>query len=848
MIGLAWSTLRSRKGSFIGSFIAAVLAIALIASCGMLMESALRGNPGANRFAAADLIVTANRQVEITQSDGDTKRKPIAGLPSLPADLAERLKQVPGVAEIVADKSFYAQPLDEMGRVVRGTNGSATMGHEWASARLTPYSLREGKEPKKGEVVLDADLANRSGVSVGQQVSIATEAGVNNYMLSGIAVPSGEEALPTQGAIFFASSDAIRLAGESPTAIGVVAESGAAIKSLSEAVRGVAGDVDLYRSGSRSRADHPAVLVSYAGAISVFAIMGAVSVFAAIFVIAGTTAFSVQQRLRELALLRTIGATPKQLRRMIGAENFWIAVAASLIGCPLGILLAKEISRQFQEIGVVPIQYQLQIGPFPLLTAVVAGLAVTQIAARAAARRGSRIPPTQALRESVADLRGSTPIKIAAGLICIGGAVAVLLFTPLGGSDGTGIGMGFIACFLLLIAASLWGPLLVSTIGRLVGRFLRMFGGVTSELAAANTTARASRMASAAIPLALLVALNGTMLLTSSLLIDLERSEGKKRVSNNVVLTAQGAPGLPFHALSDTSKVSGVADVTAAMPTTVLMRFGDQLKKTKAQGLFSTGSEPVLELGVQSGHLRDLAEGSAAISQELSDKQGWQVGDQIELWLSDGTEVKLKVAGIYALSRGFGDVILPGKLVLENDPLGLLGVLYVRGKSTADTAQLASQLTSLRPKLPQLNVNVPEGSSSVGKDNIRSQQAPSYLLVLILAGFTAIAVVNTFAMATGVRKREFNDLRLAGATSKQIQRMAVWETLIVVLIGLLTGCMITNGVVGAFSIAQDGIWRWVIDPTLYGGLILAAGILGLAAGLIPVRLTVSRLRQQTGRY
>lgn len=102
MVRLAFATLRARKGSFIGTFIASVLAVALITSSGLLMESALRGSPGANQFAAADAVITAQRDVTIQFESGKkhkikTKSKGLKeGVPNLPADLLTRLKGTSG--------------------------------------------------------------------------------------------------------------------------------------------------------------------------------------------------------------------------------------------------------------------------------------------------------------------------------------------------------------------------------------------------------------------------------------------------------------------------------------------------------------------------------------------------------------------------------------------------------------------------------------------------------------------------------------------------------------------------------------------------------------------------------
>jgi len=113
-------------------------------------------------------------------------------------------------------------------------------------------------------------------------------------------------------------------------------------------------------------------------------------------------------------------------------------------------------------------------------------------------------------------------------------------------------------------------------------------------------------------------------------------------------------------------------------------------------------------------------------------------------------------------------------------------------------------------------------------------------MILISLGFTAIAVVNTFAISTGARRREFTGLRLTGATSPQLHRMLGRETAITVAVALVIGCLITGIVVGAFSVAQDGHWRLYAEPLRYFGLLAGVAALGIVAGAVPARLVIRR--------
>ncbi len=195
----------------------------------------------------------------------------------------------------------------------------------------------------------------------------------------------------------------------------------------------------------------------------------------------------------------------------------------------------------------------------------------------------------------------------------------------------------------------------------------------------------------------------------------------------------------------------------------------------------------------------------------------------------------ISIFGFVLGITGFAAVfVLTGTVSLAvRQRLRELALLRTAGATPAPAAPDVADAVGARwPTLVATDARDPRG----GAADVQNQQAAWELMVVISLGFTAIAVVNTFAIATGARRREFADLRPAGATARQPHRMLGRETLITVAVALVLGCVITGAVVGTFSVAQDGTWRLFAEPLRYFGLIGGVGLLGVVAGAVPARL------------
>jgi putative ABC transport system permease protein len=816
MARLAVARVRHRMGSFAGTFLTAFLAVALIAGSGLLLWSVLTAGPDANRFGEADAVVAGDRSIVLTTTTdkGDkvktkTKEERLTGAQPLTTPVADAVVGTPGVTETVADYAFPVS-LDVYGKPVRVPD-AMTVAHGWSSAALNPYPLRQGQAPQAGEIALQSDF----GVQLGQTVRLTSRAGTQQLRVTGVVGGN----VPGQAAVFVADSQVAELSGlAGPTAIAVRA-SAAGIDALRQQL----GDNATVHTGAdKVTADLPGAVPDFIGAISIFGFVLGITGFAAVFVLTGTVSLAVRQRLRELALLRTAGATPRQLRRMLRLEITLVTLTAAVPAVPLGIVVAELIAARFRELGAVPPQFTVSYNAVVLVAAVLLGLLVTVFATGIAARRAVRIAPTQALRETVTAGRVGWVPRVVVAVVLVAGAVAVLGLVPLGGP--LGMGMGFISCSLLLSAAAALGPVVVGGLTAVLSRVAGVTG-VLGRVAGAMTRAESRRVVGVAVPLTLMFAINATMLLNGDILTQVTADQQAARTAPATVrVAAINAPGMPLTTAGQLAALPEVTGSAATVGTRVVVDQDGKPEDYAAQGRRTTGA-PALDLGVTEGELA-LRDGTVAVSDPLAAARGWRVGDRPVFWLADGTRVELTVVGIYANWRGFGDLVLPADLVAAHDPRGLVNALYLRG--TPDLTQW--------PALAATGVADPRA----GTADVRNQQAAWELMVVISLGFTAIAVVNTFAIATGARRREFADLRLAGATARQLHRLLGRETFITVAVALVLGCVISGAVVGTFSVAQDGQWRLFAEPLRYFAMIGGVGLLGVVAGAVPARLVVRR--------
>ncbi|MET3984951.1 FtsX-like permease family protein [Streptomyces sp. PvR034] len=834
MLRYALQSLRDRTAGFLGAFVALLCAAALVTACGTLLETGLRAVIATERYAGAPVVVSADQDVHertVTEKKGKTKvkekAKPVAERAWLPAATLDTVRAVPGASQAVPELTFQAVPL-----VAHGT-GKRSYGHAWESAALTPFTLTEGQPPRNaGEVVVDPELATSAGLRPGSRLTVQATAEPRTYTVSGVARAAGRTpggALGHQTSLFFDSGEARRLAARDGriTAIGVLPRPGVSAAALAAQVReALAGTTaQVSRGDDRGSVEFLDAAGARTKLVSMGGAMGGTSLLVAVLVVVATFALSVQQRHRELALLRAIAATPRQLRRMLGREALLVGLAAGVPGALAGLPLAAWLHGRFIGTGAIPATLERTAGIFPMIAAVAATLCGAWAAARITGRRIARIRPSEALAEAAVERGRPAWTRIVIGtLLLAGGAVLVAVLSTLR-TEPASTPVTFLAVVVLAGAVSLLGPLLVRAATALLSGPLKLLGA-NGRLATANLRGNATRMASAVTPLALLVGMTCTVLFVTPTLGDAARAQARAGVRAPWVVAGQG-PGVTAGAAARIRSTPGVTAATELVGTSV--RVG--LTKYAAQGVTPQGLTRTWDPRVTAGSLDAFGPRGAAVSELAADQLGLRPGSPLSLTLGDGTPVTVTVCAVYARGLGFGDLTLAHDLVAAHvdDPLATAVLVATEPGTGRD------RLVAALEEFPGTVVLSAADADAARAERQDAQAEVNLLAMGLVLAFTAIAVVNTLAMSTAERFREFAMLRLAGATRRQVLRMLRTEALAVLLIGVGLGSAIALAVLTAFSVGMTGSASPAVLPVAYGVVVGAAGLLALLATALPGR-------------
>ncbi|MHA5051144.1 FtsX-like permease family protein [Streptomyces sp. SD15] len=837
MLRYALQTVRARKGGFLGAFLALMCAAALITACGTLLETGLRGTIATERYAATPVVVSADQNVHQTtvkHKKGKTKikhkAKPIAERAWLPDDLAAKLRRAPGVREVIPELTFLAEPLTPGGTVDKDRPG---YGHAWDSAVLTPYTLTTGVAPKAdGDLVVDRYLAERAHLKTGDRLTVQSTQSPRTYRVTGIAAPAQD--IRHQTSLFFSTQEARRLAAHpgQVTAFGVLPAEGTDTAGLKQAVaKALHGTTAQVSAGDgRGPVEFLDAATARTKLVSMGGAMGGTSLLVAVLVVVGTFALSVQQRHRELALLRAIAATSGQIRKLLGREALIVGAAAGMTGALAGLPLGSWLHSRFVAMGAVPATLQHTVSVFPLFAAVAATLLGAWAAARISSRRIARIRPAEALTEARAERTRPAWGRILAGLVLLaGGAVLVAVLSVLR-TEPASTPVTFLAVVVLAAAVALLGPLLVGAAAAVLGGPLRLIGP-GGRLARANLRGHAVRMASVVTPLTLLIGMTCTVLFVQPTLGNAARAQAREGVRADWVLAAQG-PGVPAEATRQLRTHHDTA--TEVVRTTV--RVG--LDKYVAQGVTPKGLTRTWDPDVTAGSLERLAEDTVALSELAADQLHLKPGGTLKLTLGDGTPATLTVVAVYAKGLGFGDLTFAHDLVARHVDNPLATTVLV------STTRTQKELATTLREFPGVHVLAPATADSIQAERQQANAEVNYLAMGLVLAFTAIAVVNTLAMSVSERVREFALLRLAGATRRQVLGMLRTEALSVLLLATALGSGIALAVLTAFSVGMTGSAAPSVTPLVYVTVVATAGLLALVATALPGRVAL-RVRPVT---
>ncbi len=804
MLRLALLSGRGRLSTFAGALVALIASSALVMAGGMPLGAALRTDPPVERYAGAAAAVTGQQVV------GTDDAVVLGERARVDSALAARLAAVRGVRAAVADVSALAR-----------LGGRATTAHGWSSAALTPYVLSAGRAPAGPDEVVTGYPS-----AVGKKLRLASTEASRTVTVVGVARP--RHPVRQQTPIFLTDGEAAQLAGHPGRvdAIGVLAASGFDAARL----RAASGGSEVLTGDERGRAEYPELLQTRTELIAVTAAFGGLALFIAIFVVASTMGLSIQQREREIALLRAVAATPGQIRRMISWEAVIIGLIGSAAGIWPGAVLGRELAEGLVDHGIAPPNLTVSVGWLPMTAAVAGGVVTALLAVLAAGRRAARVPPTHALTEAAVEPRLLGPGRVIGGLLALAGAAPLFAVATTTNTPDTAAATSEMTALFLVAAVGFLGPIVARLAAGVLGPPLARLSPVGGFLASANLRTATRRFSSASTPLMLTVGLSCTLLFSSTTIDHAVTQQRQAGLGGELAVTSTG-PGLPAGALADARAIPGVRSAVALTPTMLGPSLGVSDDVVPAQVL-GGGQGGGLDVGVTAGSLTALHGKTIALGRRRADAADARIGDRVPVMLGDGTRTRATVVATYTRELGFGDALLAPELAAGHQTSPLLGTILVQ---TAEPTAVARRLQALTPRYPGLRVSDRASLASVTDADREINRWLGPLFVAIIFAFTSIAVVNTLAMIALQRGRELGLLRLVGGTARQVRSMARWEAGLIITIGLGLGLAIAATALLPLSHALTGSLRPHVPPGQLAAILGVSALLALLALALPTR-------------
>ncbi|MEO9324422.1 ABC transporter permease [Nocardioides sp. C4-1] len=832
MIRAALKSLLGRKVRLLLSTFAIVLGVAFVVGTLVFSDTLNRSFTALFASTVGDVTV---RPVNATTSLGPSTK-------TVPAALVDELAALPGAARADGNVTSFGVYVEDADGEVIGGNGPPAIGANYSDAPAAGgpgLQLVDGRAPSgPDEVLLDERTAEKAGVQVGDPVTVQLPLGAQTTLEPTVVGVLGfPEGGSLNGATFVAwdtatAQDLFLDGRDEFTDIWVTADDGVSEDELAEQARGVLPDGTEAVTGEVAADESADDLLEAIGFLTTFLLIFAgIALVVGSFLIVNTFSMLVAQRSRELALLRALGASKRQVVRSVQLEAFVLGVLGATIGTGLGVLLALGLRAAFASFGLDLSGQSLVFEPRTFLAAYAVGIVVTMAAAYLPARRTSRIAPVQAMRDDVALPESSLRRRFRAGLavVVLGGlALAVGLTDVVDlGNAGWWTGAGI---FGILMGVTMMSPVLAAPLLRLArATYAAVFGSI-GNLAGQNSLRNPRRTAATASALMIGLTLACTMaIIGSSAKASVDQTIEENFVGDYVV-RGVGFGTLFNPAVADqVAAVDGVADVVGQ---------GFQLVETqdggdKAVASLDPAQVDALALRFVDGSAADLDDGTVIVSEGFADDEGLGVGDSFDVRPPAG-EQSWRVVGVFEDNPVVGSVATTFGTFAAADYQPLLANVIV---FTDEVDPAVEQRIEDAIDNPTITVNDQQEFAEEQREPIDQFVLIIYALLGLALLIAVLGIVNTLALSVIERTREVGLLRAIGVTRPQMRRMITLESIVIAVLGAVLGVLlgVGFGVALMYAVRDEGL-EVIRVPFDQLAVFLGLGVvIGVVAAVFPAR-------------
>jgi putative ABC transport system permease protein len=831
MFRTALRTVLAHKARLLMTVLAVMLGVAFVSGTLVFTNTISEAyqKSSAKGFDQVDVAV----QQAYRPDEGDR----IAEQPKLTPELLGKVGKVPGAESATGVVTGFTALADKDGKLIGG--GFQSQGGNYWGEKDPRYPIEEGRAPSgPDEIAIDAKTAERAGYQVGDTVRLSVDGPVLSPTVSGVFRTDDGNVAAGGSLTLFDTATAQKLF-HSPGAydeITVTAAPGTSQERLRSAIdKLVPEDVATTITGEQLASQQATqIAASMSGLKNGLLVFAGIALFVGTFIIANTFTMLVAQRTKELALLRAVGASRRQVTRTVLIEAFVVGVVAAVAGLAVGVGIGAAMRVLISTLGETVPDGPLVVTPGTVATALLVGVLITMLAAWLPGRRAAKIPPVAAMSSVHAKATTrSLVVRNTIGALFSGAGVATVLYaTTLEGSDGQ-VPMG-IGAVLLIIGVFVLTPLLSRPMIAAAAPVLRVFG-VSGKLARQNSVRNPRRTAATASALMIgLTLITGMTVMAGSLQTAIGKMAADSIKADYVVSMANGSYLSP----DVEKKLAGTEGVTAVSPLrNVESRIDGQTEYVTGVNGGAIGE--LTKFAVDEGDFK-VGGSEVVVDTETARRNGWKAGTSFTAGFEGGERQKLSVAGVYEANELIRGVLLDNRTLERRLPADtrpadmMVMVKTASGASDAAKDRLAKTLGD-NPA-----IKIQDG------DDLSDDIAQMFTLMLnLLYGLLAMAVIvavlgviNTLAMSVFERSQEIGMLRAIGLDRRNIKRMVRLESLVISLFGGVLGIglgVFFGWAAGELVASRMPTYELVLPWARMGVFLLMAGTVGVLAAMWPAR-------------
>jgi putative ABC transport system permease protein len=825
----------AHKARFVSTFLAVILGIGFLSGT-LVLTDTIKGTFN-DLFADVNKdtdAVVRSQEVLKGQGFGDRQR------PRLDESLLDVVRAVDGVA--AADPSVeanFVQIVGSDGKAIGDpAQGAPTFGRNWTvTPALNPFRIAEGHEPRSdNEVVIDRGAAKKGKLKVGDRITvIVTKTAPQQFELVGIATFGTADSPLGATTALFTLPAAQKYLGDSGKIdnIRAVAADGVSQQELVSRLQPVLPAAVEAITGNQAIKEDQNDVAEGIGQIGViFSAFALVAVIVGGFVIYNTFSIITAQRTREMALLRAVGASRRQVLTSVAGEAVLVGVVGSIVGLGVGLVIAAGLKGLLKGFGFDIPASGLVLSSNTIVVGMIVGTMVTLVAGIFPAVKAARIPPVAALRD-VAIEKPPTRRRLAVGVVFTTIGLVQILRAALASVSGVGVAVGVLCTLVGTLAL---GPWAAPSLGRLLGRPLVAVKGITGELARENAVRNPRRTTWSAA--ALLIGV-GVVSLFTILLGSFKTSIDEqidRSFTGDVTVTAGGGFGAGGLSPALEQDLNQQAEVEAAAP----LRFGLVQRNGTSQQLVAINpatAAKVLDLEVTQGDLSALGGDGIAVYDKKANDEHWKLGDTITLHFVETGDHPFTIRSIFQRNDITGSLVVSTAAFDANLPRSLDAFIFVKFKPGVSFEQGRAAVEQVAKPFANAKIQDQQELKDTFAAQINQVFALMVVMLILAIVIALMGIANTLRLSVLERTRELGLLRAVGMSRAQVRSALRWESVIISVFGTLGGMLLGTffGWAAIRALSGDQLLKFAPPVPLLVAILVLGAVAGVAAAFRPAR-------------